>query len=54
MFKKFHQEMKEVKKMEKYVREQIIIEQEEEKEIKSHLIQRKGEVNDDRFNFDIH
>ena len=45
--------MKEVKEIEKYVKERIIIEQKEEKEIKSYLLQRKMIINDDTFNYDI-
>ena len=53
IFEKFQQEMKEVKEIEKYVKENIIIAQKEEKEIKSYLLQRKKIINDDTFNFDI-
>ena len=53
IFEKFQQEMKEVKEIEKYVKERIIIEQKEEKEIKSYLLQRKMIINDDTFNYDI-
>ena len=53
IFEKFQQEMKEVKEIEKYVKERIIIEQKEEKEIKSYLLQRKMIINNDTFNYDI-
>ena len=53
IFEKFQQEMKEVKEIEKYVKENIIIAQKEEKEIKSYLLQRKKIINDDTFNYDI-
>lgn len=53
IFEKFQKEMKEVKEIEKYVKEKIIIEQKEEKEIKSYMIQRKKEINDDIFNYNI-
>ena len=42
-----------MKEIEKYVREKIIIEQKEEREIKNYLIQRKKTINKDIFNMDI-
>jgi hypothetical protein len=53
LFKKLLEEMKGVKEIEKYVREKIIIEQKEEREIKNYLIQRKKTINKDIFNMDI-
>ena len=45
--------MKEVKEIEKYVKEKIIIEQKEEKEIKSQIFKRKKNQNNGIFNMDI-
>jgi len=45
--------MKEVKEIEKYVKEKIIIEQKEEKEIKSQIFKRKKTQNNEIFNMDI-
>ena len=53
MFKKLQKEMSEVKEIEKYFREKIIIEEKEQQEIKSHSIQRKKTINSNIFNFDI-
>ena len=41
MFTKLQNEMSEVKEIEKYVKENIIIEEKEEKVIKSHSLERK-------------
>ena len=53
LFKKLMEEMKGMKEIEKYMREKIIIEQKEEREIKNYLIQRKKTINKDIFNMDI-
>ena len=53
ILKKLQKEMSEVKEIEKYVKEKIIIEEKEEKEIKTHSLQRKQSKDLNIFNFDI-
>ena len=53
ILKKLQKEMSEVKEIEKYVKEKIIIEEKEEKEIKSYSLQRKQSKDLNIFNFDI-
>ena len=53
MLKKLQKKIREVKEIEKYVKEKIIIEEKEEKEIKSHSFQRKKNIDSDIFDFDI-
>ena len=53
MFTKLQKEMSEVKEIEKYVKENIIIEEKEEKVIKSHSLERKKTINKNKFIMDI-
>ena len=53
ILKKLQKEMSEVKEIEKYVKEKIIIEEKEEKEIKSHSLQRKQSKDSNIFDLDI-
>ena len=53
ILKKLQKEMSEVKEIEKYVKEKIIIEEKTEKEIKTHSLQRKQSKDLNIFNFDI-
>ena len=53
ILKKMQKEMSEVKEIEKYVKDKIIIQEKTEKEIKSHSLQRKKSINSNKFNFDI-
>ena len=53
ILKKLQKEMSEVKEIEKYVKEKIIIEEKEEREIKTHSLQRKQSKDLNIFNFDI-
>ena len=53
ILKKLQKEMSEVKEIEKYLKEKIIIEEKEEKEIKTHSLQRKQSKDLNIFNFDI-
>ena len=53
ILKKLQKEMSEVKEIEKYVKEKIIIEEKTEKEIKSYSLQRKQSKDLNIFNFDI-
>ena len=49
MFAKLQKEMSEVKEIEKYVKEKIIIEEKKEEEIKSHSLERKKTINSNQF-----
>jgi len=53
IFKKFQQEMNEMKVIEKYVKEKIIIEQKEEHAIKSYLFEREKIINQEMFKMEI-
>ena len=53
ILKKLQKEMIEVKGVEKFVKEKIIIEENEEKELKSFLAKRKKNIDSNLFNFDI-
>jgi len=53
ILKKLQKKMSEVKEIEKYVKEKIIIEEKEEKEIKSHSLQRKQSKDSNIFDLDI-
>ena len=53
ILKKLQEEMSEVKEIEKYVKEKIIIEEKKEKEIKSESFNRKNKIGFSKFRFDI-
>ena len=53
ILKKLQEEMSEVKEIEKYVKEKIIIEEKKEKEIKSESFNRKNKIGFSKFTFDI-
>ena len=53
MIKKLQQDMKEVKEIENYVKEQFILEEKEEKELKMHSFDRKLTIKSDKFDLGI-